>query len=104
MPCTRASSAIAIRFCWIIVKVCGPLLAAMSLVPAKMRTAAGFSAMTSGYMRTSICAVVCPPMPRFTYGFPGKLSASRQPSVMESPMNTTRSFGTGWRSSSLLAW
>ena len=42
----------------------------------------------------SICGVVCPLMPRPTYGLPGKNGAEArlvgQASVIESPMNTTR--------------
>jgi len=35
-------------------------------VPARITTSAGFSAMTSCWKRSSICAVVCPEMPRLT--------------------------------------
>ena len=66
----------------------------MSLVPARITTAAGLSAMTSGNIRTSICEVVCPAMPRLTYGCPGNDSAKPPESVIESPMNTTR-LGSG---------
>jgi hypothetical protein len=62
----------------------------MSFVPARITTTFGASAMTSWRNRTSIWAVVWPPMPRFTYGLPGNALASAQMSVIESPKNTTR--------------
>jgi hypothetical protein len=71
----------------------GPVLPAMSLVPARMTTTSGSSARTSARNRTSICGVVCPPMPRLMYGLPGKkppYPSLLQLSVIESPMNTTR--------------
>ena len=46
--------------------VAGPVLRAMSLVPASTMSAAGFRLITSGNMRTSICAVVWPLIPRLT--------------------------------------
>ena len=59
-----ASSAIEIMLFWISSLVIGPVLPAMSLVPARMTTALGFSSMTSGRNRISICGVVWPLMPR----------------------------------------
>ena len=44
--------------------VMGPVLPAMSLVPARITTTFGWSAMTSGRKRMSICGVVWPLMPR----------------------------------------
>ena len=65
----------------------------MSLVPAMMCTTRGFSAMTSEYMRTSSCGVVCALMPRPTMPFEKKSgSVLAQPSVMESPRNTASTF------------
>ena len=52
--------------------VIGPVLPAMSFVPARITTAFGFRSMTSGRKRMSICGVVWPLMPRPTYGLPGK--------------------------------
>ena len=51
----------------------GPVLPAMSLVPARITTTAGLSATTSCRKRISICGVVCPLMPRPTYGLPGNM-------------------------------
>jgi len=65
--------------------VIGPVLPAMSLVPARMTTAFGASAITSARNRTSNCDVVWPLMPRLTYGLPGKAAASGHRSVIESP-------------------
>ena len=50
----------------IISKVMGPVLPAMSLVPARITTTFGLSAITSGRKRISICGVVWPLMPRST--------------------------------------
>ena len=94
----------AMMFCWIISAVSGPVFRATSLVPASTTIAAGFSSMTSGYMRTSICGVVWPPMPRFTYGLPGKDSSRFQKSVIESPMKTTRLAGAACFFNCWLAW
>ena len=58
MPWRCASSVIAMMFSWIISSVEGPLLRATSFVPANTTIAAGFRSITSGYRRTSICAVV----------------------------------------------
>ena len=44
--------------------VSGPVLPAMSLVPARITTTLGWSAITSCRKRTSICGVVWPLMPR----------------------------------------
>ena len=44
--------------------VIGPVLPAMSFVPARMTTAFGFRLRTSGRKRMSICGVVWPLMPR----------------------------------------
>jgi len=78
----------------IISNVDGPVLPAISFVPARMTTAAGWRWTTSCWKRTSICGVVCPLMPRFTYGLPGKntpvVGVRPQASVMESPKKTTR--------------
>jgi hypothetical protein len=63
---------------------------AISLVPASTRTAAGFSSITSAIMRPSISPVIWPLMPRLTKSRPEKYSVRRQPSVIESPRNTTR--------------
>ena len=62
-------------------------------VPARITTTFGLSAITSGRKRISICGVVCPLMPRLIYGLPGKNWPYflPQPSVIESPMKTTRS-------------
>jgi len=47
--------------------VIGPVASPeMSLTPAKMMTAFGFNARTSGRMRSSICGVVWPLIPRPT--------------------------------------
>ena len=77
----------------IISSVDGPVLPATSFVPAKITTTFGFSPMTSCRKRTSICGVVWPLIPRPTYGLPGNMAAKygAHPSVMELPMNTTRS-------------
>src|SRR6266571_3777552 len=56
----------------------GPVLPAMSLVPASITTAFGSRLITSCRNRTSICEVVCPPIPRLMYGLPGKDSAMFQ--------------------------
>ena len=82
------------RLPWISSLVIGPVLPAMSLVPARMTTAFGFRSITSGRNRISICGVVWPLIPRPTYDlFFVKKSPKRgcgQASVIESPMNTTR--------------
>ncbi len=62
-----ASSAIDIRLFWISSLVIGPVLPAMSLVPARMTTAFGCRSMTSGRNRINICGVVWPLMPRPMY-------------------------------------
>ncbi|MNT65439.1 hypothetical protein D3C72_2034220 [compost metagenome] len=64
MPCAFARSSMACRLSSIIACVAGPVLPAMSLVPARITTTSGRSASTSCEKRTSICAVVCPLMPR----------------------------------------
>ena len=61
-----ASSAIDARLFWISSLVIGPVLPAISFVPARMTTTRGFSAMTSGLNLMSICGVVCALMPRST--------------------------------------
>ncbi len=66
MPWERASSAIEARLSWICSTLTGPALPAMSFVPARITTAFGWSSITSARKRRSICAVVWPPMPRFT--------------------------------------
>src|SRR5262245_17180175 len=79
------------RLSWIMDSVEGPVLPAMSLVPARMTTTLGLRANTSGLNRISIWGVVWPLIPRFMYGLPGKNwdgSWRPQPSVIESPMNT----------------
>src|SRR5688572_16494821 len=50
-----ASSAIDIRLFWISSLLIGPVLPAMSFVPARMTTARGFRAITSGLNLRSIC-------------------------------------------------
>jgi hypothetical protein len=65
----------------------------MSFVPARITTTLGLRSTTSGRKRMSICGVVCPLMPRPTYGLPVKNVPKRgwgQASVIESPMKTTR--------------
>jgi hypothetical protein len=66
MPLAAASSAIDARLPSICSSVIGPVLPAMSLVPPRITTALGLSAMTSGRIRISICGVVWPLMPRPT--------------------------------------
>ena len=44
----------AMMFSWIISAVMGPVLRAMSLVPASRTMTAGLRSITSGYIRTSI--------------------------------------------------
>ena len=95
MLCACANSVIACKFSVIISNVDGPVLPAMSLVPASTIIAAGFKSITSGNSLTNICGVVWPLMPRFTYALAGNDSASFHPSVMESPMKTTRPAGNG---------
>jgi len=93
MPCARANSAIDARLPSISSSVIGPVLPAMSLVPARITTTRGARAITSGLNRSSICGVVWPLMPRSRYGLPGKKPPKRgccQESVIESPMKTTR--------------
>src|SRR5262245_49311530 len=85
---TAASSAIDIRLFWMSSFVIGPVLPAMSLVPARMMTAFGLRASTSGLNRISICGVVWALMPRPAYFFPGKNAPNRgcgHESVIESP-------------------
>jgi hypothetical protein len=53
-------------FCWTVSRLTGPALPAMSFVPARITTASGRRARTSGRKRSSICEVVWPPMPRLT--------------------------------------
>ena len=64
----------------------------MSLIPARMTTTFGWRAITSCRKRTSICGVVCPLIPRPTYGLPGNIVGNdlAHASVIELPMNTTR--------------
>jgi hypothetical protein len=65
----------------------------MSLVPPRITTTFGFRSITSWRKRSTICGVVCPLMPRLKYGLPGKYPSGPsifQPSVIESPMKTTR--------------
>ena len=64
MPCAVASSAIDFRLSWIASGVVGPVLPAMSFVPASITTTFGLSSITSRRKRISICGVVCPLMPR----------------------------------------
>ena len=61
-----ASSLIDARFAWMSSSLIGPVLPAMSFVPARITTAFGFRSMTSRRNRTSICGVVWPLMPRST--------------------------------------
>ena len=72
IPLALARSAIAIKLSSMEVGVVGPVLPAISFVPARITTTFGCSAITSGQKRTNICGVVWPLMPRFTYGLPGK--------------------------------
>ena len=65
-PWSLASSAMLARLSWICDGVTGPALPATSLVPARITTALGESPSTSARKRSSIWAVVCPPMPRLT--------------------------------------
>ncbi len=67
----------------------GPVLPAMSLVPARMWTTRGRSAITSGRNRSSIWGLVWPLIPR-SRNLPEKKpgSATPQASVIESPMKT----------------
>jgi hypothetical protein len=58
-----ARSAIEAMAALICSSVIGPVLPAMSLVPASSTTTRGLKASTSGRSRTSICGVVWPPMP-----------------------------------------
>src|SRR3982751_6555020 len=92
MPLARAMSAMDAILSSIISSVDGPVLPAMSLVPASITTTLGFNATTSGRKRTSICGVVCPLIPRLMYGFPANMVGKYccQPSVIEFPMKTTR--------------
>ena len=46
--------------------VMGPVFSAISLVPARITTTSGRSAITSWRKRSTICGVVCPLIPRFT--------------------------------------
>ena len=64
--CARASSAIEARLSRVCSGVIGPVFPAMSLVPARITTAAGCSAITSARKRSSICGVVWALMPRLT--------------------------------------
>ena len=50
----------------------GPLLRAMSFVPARITTARGRSATTSHWNRANICAVTCPLIPRAAKPFASK--------------------------------
>src|ERR1035437_5833324 len=75
-------------------RVMGPAFPPISLVPARITTTLGWSAITSCWKRISMCGVACPLTPRLTYGLPlnepwGPVKC--QASVMESPMKTTRS-------------
>src|SRR4029079_3182095 len=54
-----ARSLMLARFAWISSLVIGPVLPAISLVPARMTTAFGCKSMTSRRKRISICAYVC---------------------------------------------
>jgi hypothetical protein len=72
MPFACAISVIDAMLSSIISRVDGPVLPAMSFVPPRITTTAGLSATTSWRKRSSICGVVCPLMPRPTYGLPGK--------------------------------
>ena len=91
MPCARASSTIDITLPCTCAREVGPVLPATSLVPAMMWTTAGCRSSTSARKRASICALVWPLMPRSSTS-PAKNAGSRgfQPSVIESPMSTTR--------------
>ncbi len=87
MPFAVASSTMEIRLSSIMAWVDGPVLPAMSFVPARITTTAGSSAMTSWRKRTSSCGVVWPLMPRPTYGLPGNIVSKYRAhaSVMELP-------------------
>ena len=87
MPLACAISTIPIRLSAIIACVAGPVFPAMSLVPARITTTAGLSATTSCRKRISICGVVCPLMPRPTYGLPGNITGkcAAHASVIELP-------------------
>src|SRR6185295_17571980 len=62
--CDQAISHMAMMLFLLSCAVIGPVLCAMSLVPAMMCTTRGLSWITSWYMRTSNCGVVCALMPR----------------------------------------
>ena len=90
IPWLRATSFMARTLSSLICAVIGPVLPAMSFVPAMMCTTRGLSATTSLIIRSTICELVWPPMPRSMrprVTKPGRLS--NQPSVIESPMKTT---------------
>ena len=70
----RASSAMDLILAAIILIVTGPVLPAISFVPAKITTAFGCRSITSALNLTSICAVVWPLIPRLIYDFPEKNS------------------------------
>ena len=101
MPWLRAMSLMARMLFCVISGVIGPVFPAMSFVPAMMCTTLGFSATTSVIMRSTICELVWPPMPRSMRPRVKKLGRlSNQPSVIESPRKTT---STGSRKASSLA-
>ena len=72
IPCARASSAIERILSAIRSSSIGPLLRAMSFVPARITTARGRSATTSHWNRANICAVTCPLIPRAAKPFASK--------------------------------
>ena len=59
--------------------------ATRSLMPACIITNSGRSARTSELNRYSICAVVSPPIPRFTRSYPAIRGAGFQAAMRESP-------------------
>ena len=67
-----------------------PLFFAMSFVPARITRYFGCRFTTSFLIRTSICEVVCPDMPRQRklWSMKNSESVSYQPWVMLSPINT----------------
>jgi hypothetical protein len=77
----------------VMARVIGPELPAISLVPPRKPTAAGFRATTSCGNLRSIWGVVLPKIPRLRYGFPGKKDESNRRSqllVVEEAKKTTR--------------
>ena len=79
--CAFAISHIAMMLFFESCAVIGPVLCAMSLVPAMMCTTRGFNAMTSACMRTSSCGVVCALMPRPTLPFEKNSGVGARPAL-----------------------